>query len=170
MFLLLSALLALQDEEIRATFHFIRASSDERARIDGSLKEVEGELKELTSYNSFEIVGSAIVRFSPTCEGVETSLAVRDAGGLYLRFKPQQPFGGRIFLSNLSLLEHRAQEDVQVTGTGGTLRTVRHVGHEVMKTSVEAPEGKLRIVGTAVITGKGGPTTVVVAVRAAMAK
>lgn len=168
MILLISALLAAQDEEVRATFLFIRASADERPRMDVSLKEVEGDLKEMSAYNAFDVVGSALVRFTPASEGVRTSLSLREGGALDVRFTPQQPFGGRILLKELHLLEYRAQEETTMTSGGVVVRSVKTTGFDVFRTSVEAPPGRLHVIGTAIVSGKPGPMTVVLAVRASL--
>ena len=164
---LLATLLCLQEERIALTVHFIKATQEERGAVDAALKEIEGELRELVPFNRFDIASSAILRYSPTAEHVRTSFSLRDAGRYHLSFTPQQPLGGRIPLQKVSIQESMTLDDITIA-QGATLRHPRYWREEIFSCTVEVPDGRLFVLGTVVVEGKGGPTTLVIAVKAAV--
>jgi hypothetical protein len=164
MLTLLSVLLALQEERVHVTITLVKASQQERASLDPSLRELEADLKELAAFNTFELTGSAVLRNSPTSEELRTSVQVRDGSRVDLAFFPQQPLGNRVSFKNLRITEERTSDDVTITSGGTAVRTVRKMNFTLLTTTVEVPDGKPFIVGSFALANQ----TIVVVVKASV--
>lgn len=166
MIAMLAVLFSLQEERVQTTMYFIRASQEDREATDPTLKEIEADLKELPAFNRFELIGGAVLRYSPASHVVTLSAAVRDGRRFKVSFTPQPSMNGKVRLEEIRLDEERTEE--QTTFNQGIVSKSVSIRYEqLFKTTVEVSEGKLTVIGTAVVEGKSGPITLVVAVRAA---
>lgn len=158
-------LLALEDQT-RVTFYAIRATQEDRAFSDAGLRDIEADLKEMTPYNRFEIVGSAQVKHGQNGDRVIVALPIKDAGRHAIQYVPGQAMNGIVALKGMSVIEYTTTETVTLTGTGLSQKTTGRMGETIFTTTVDVAEGKLTLIGTVIVETKSGPATVVIAVKA----
>lgn len=166
MTLFLASLLAL-DDQTRVTFYAIRATQEDRASADAALREIEGDLKELTPYNRFEIVGSSQVKHTQNGDKVIVALPIKDASLRHsIQYTPSQPMNGVVALKGMSVIEYLTVETVTLTGTGLSQKTTSRMGETIFTTTIDVAENKLTLVGTVTVDTKTGPMTILIAAKA----
>jgi hypothetical protein len=165
MTLFLATLLAL-DDQTSVTFYAIRATQEESASVPATLREIETELRELAPYNRFEVVGSAQVKHGQNGDRVALGFPIRDAGRHTVHYTPSQPMNGVVAFKNLTVVEHALVETVTLTGTGLSQKTQTRATETIFQTTVDVAEGRLTLIGTITVETKGGPVTILVAVKA----